>query len=106
MSKHAAIDAEEVVAHFEAFGFFLRFLVGGVAHLLQRLEGSTGQHVHRHVAATAKGWRELLHHQKDFAIVSAGIVLRLDVDRSGLARVRAAIEVALGRDMRMVETEA
>ena len=49
---------------------------------------------------------ELLHHQEHFAIVSAGIVLRFDVDRSRLTGVRAAVEVAPGRDMRMIETEA
>jgi hypothetical protein len=34
--RHPAIDAEQLVTHLEAFGFLLRFLVGGPPHLLQR----------------------------------------------------------------------
>ena len=49
---------------------------------------------------------ELLHHQEDLAVIGAGIVLRLDVDRSRLARVGAAVEVAPGHDMRVIEAEA
>ena len=67
---------------------------------------SAGQQVHRHVAAAAEGRRELLQHQEDLAIIGAGIVLRLDVDRPGLAGVGAAVEVAAGHDMRVVEAEA
>ena len=106
MTEHPAIDAEQLVADFEALGFLLRFLVGGLSHLLQRLERSAGEHVHRHVAAAAEGWRELLHHQKDFAIIGAGVVLRFDVDRSRLAGVSAAVEVAPGHDMRVVKAKA
>ena len=88
VTEHPAIDAEQLVADFEALGFLLRFLVGRLSHLLQRLERSAGQHVHRHVAAAAERRRKLLHHQKDFAIIGAGVVLRFDVDRSRPGRCK------------------
>jgi hypothetical protein len=40
VSQHSAIDAEQLVAHFEPLGFLLRLLVGGRPHLLQRLDGA------------------------------------------------------------------
>ena len=62
--EHPAIDTEQLVTDLETLGFLLRFLVGGSPHLLQSLDGSAGEHVHRHIAAATEGWRELLHHQK------------------------------------------
>jgi hypothetical protein len=48
---------------------------------------------------------KLLHHQKDLAIVGSWIVLRLDVDRPDLTRIGAAVQVASGDDVRVIETE-
>ena len=53
----------------------------------------------------AEGRLEFLEREEDFAVVGARIVLRLDVNRPRLARVRAAIEVAPGHDMRVVEAK-
>src|ERR1019366_4935868 len=106
VTEHPAIDAEQLISDFEALGFFLRLVVRRLSHLLQSLQRIASQHVHRHVAAATEGGSELLHHQEDFAIIGTGIILRVDVDRSDLAGVSAAVKIAHGRDMRMVKAEA
>jgi len=104
--EHPAIDTEQLVTDLETLGFLLRFLVGGSPHLLQSLDGSAGKHVHRHIAASAEGWRELLHHQKNLAVIGTGVVLRFDVDRPDLAGVSATIQIAPGHDVRVIKPEA
>ena len=104
--EHLAVDGEEVVADLEALGLFLGLVVGLLAEVLEVLDRLAGEEVHRHVAAAAEGRLELLQHQKHLAVVGAGLVLRLDVDRPDLAGVGAAVEVAAGHDMRVVEAEA
>jgi hypothetical protein len=58
------------------------------------------------VAAAAEGGLELLHDQEDLAVISAGIVPGLDVDRPCLAGVHAAVEVGAGHHVRVIEAEA
>ena len=77
--KHPAIDAKQLVTNLEALGFLLRLLVGGPPDLPQRLDGSTSEHVYRYIAPAAEGWRELLHHQKNFAVIGARVVLWFDI---------------------------
>src|SRR6516162_7951479 len=84
--EHPTIDAKQLVAHFETLGLLLRFLVGGPPDLLQRLDGSTGEHVHCQITPAAEGWRELLHDQKNLAVIGAEVALRFDIDGPGLAR--------------------
>src|SRR5208282_1299754 len=105
MPEHPAVDAEEVIADFVTLGP-LELFVSLFPDLLQRFNRCANQHIHCHVAATTEGWLELLHDQKDFAIVGAGIVGGLDVNRPRLAGVGAAAEVVLWDDMRMIETKS
>ena len=53
-----------------------------------------------------KDGSEFLHHQEDFTVIGTRIVLRLDVDRPGLAGVGAAVEIVTGNDVRVIEAEA
>jgi hypothetical protein len=40
VAEHPAIDTEQLVTNFEAFGFLLRFLVGGLAGRCNALTGA------------------------------------------------------------------
>ena len=84
----------------------MNFSSGLLADLLQLLDGRAGEHVHRHVAALAEGRLELFQHQEDFAVIGAGVVLRLDIDRASLAGIGAAVQIAARHHMRVVEAEA
>jgi hypothetical protein len=53
MSAHLSVDAEESVARLEPFGGAFARCIGGLSHILQRLERRAREHVHRHVAAAA-----------------------------------------------------
>src|SRR6516225_9995361 len=106
LAQHLAVDAEEVVADLIALGLFLRLDIGLPADLLQFGYRRSGEKIHRHITALAEGRLEFLKHEEEFAVVGARIVLRLDVNRPRLARVRAAIEVTFGHDMCVVEAKA
>ena len=73
-------------------------------------EGGIGlrgdEKIHRHVSAAAQRGLKLFERQEDFAVVIAGVLLRLNVDRSHQAAVLACREVRSGAHMRVVETEA
>ena len=47
--EHPPVDAEQLVAELEALGFLFRFLVGGPAHLLQRLDVGARERVDCHI---------------------------------------------------------
>src|SRR5665213_2522854 len=104
--KHLAVDAESLVADFIPFALFLCFLVGAFPHLLQFLDRFTGEKVHRYIAAAAEGSSEFLHHQKDLTVIRPGTAVRLNVERSGLAGVGAAVQVPAGDYMGVIETKA
>ena len=106
MPKHATIDSEQLVADLKALRLYLRLRIRRFPYLLQLCEGSAVQHVHRHIAAPAERWRELLQDQEDLAIIGAWIVPRLNVNRPGLTGIRAAIQVASGYDMRVIKAQA
>src|SRR5271166_4819662 len=93
LPEHSAVNAEELVADLKSLGRALGRLICGPSHLLQRLVGAPDQHVHRHVATAAKRGQELLYDEEDFAVIRPWVLLRLDVDRTSLPRVGAAIEV-------------
>jgi len=76
------------------------------AYLLQRLDRSAGERADCHIPAVAEGWCELLHHEKNLAVIGASVVLRFDVDWPGLACVCAAVQVGPSDHMRMVKAEA
>jgi hypothetical protein len=59
--------------------------------VLQLGNRRTGEHVHGHVAAPGKRRLELLQHQEDLAVVGAGIVLPLDINRAGLSPSETAL---------------
>ena len=105
VSQHTAINREQIVADLKPFGLLFGLSVGRTPHLLQRRDRSADECLHRHVAAAAESGRELLHHQKDFAIVGARIVQRFDVDRSGLTGVRPTGQVAAGDYVRVIEAK-
>ena len=59
-----------------------------------------------HVSAAAEGRLEFFQDEEDLAIVTARLVLRLDVDRSDLAAVLARGEIGSSAIVRVVEAEA
>ena len=80
---------------------------GGLAGLFKRPDpGRGGEKVHRHVAATTERRLEFLEHQKYFAIVTARVVFRLDVNRAHLSAILAAGQIRAGREMGVIEAQS
>src|SRR6185437_15666935 len=104
VAKHLAVDAEKVVADFIAFRTF-ELIVRLFADVLQLFDRIAGQKIHRHIAAAAERRQELFEHQKDLAVISARIIRRLDIDRPRLSGIGAAVEVATGDHMGVINTE-
>ncbi len=109
MAEHPAVDGEGVVADFVTVlvAFGERGAHRALTLIFERWDGSGGREkVHRHVAATAECGLKLLEREKDFAVVRARIVLRLDVDRADESAVLAGAEVCAGSDVRVIEAQA
>jgi hypothetical protein len=49
---------------------------------------------------------EFLKHQKYFAIVAAGFMFRLDIDRAYVSAVLPAGQIGSGRDVHVIETQS
>ena len=105
MPEHLPVDREKIVADFVALRLLFCLVVGFLSNLLEFLHRFAGEKVHRHIAAAAEGRLAFLQHQEHLAIVGSGLVLWLDVDRTDLAGVGAAIEVPAGHNMRVIEAE-
>ena len=109
VAEHAAIDGEGVVADLVAVrhAFGERSFHRRLALIFERLHaGGRRKGVHGHVAAAAEGGLEFFQNEEDFAIVTARLVLRLDVDRSDLSAVLAGGEIGSGAIVRVIEAKA
>ncbi len=51
------------------------------------------------------GWN-FLEHEKDFAIIAAGLMFRLNVDRAYLSAILAAGQIGTGRKVRVIESQS
>jgi hypothetical protein len=60
------------------------------------LEFLTGEEIHIDVTAVAEGWSELFQNEEDFLIVSAGVLLWVDVSRTDLPGILPTTEVRPG----------
>ena len=67
---------------------------------------SRPQKIHGHVATPAEGWLKFFQREKDFAVVVAGVVLRLNVDGADKAVVLPRRQVRLCAHMRVIEAKA
>ena len=100
VAEHASVDGEGIVADFESVrqaageGDF-HFALAGIFEFGDGLRGR--EKVLRHVAAAAEGGLKFFESEEDFAVVVAGMVLGLDVDRADEASVLAEIEIRLRR---------
>ena len=93
VTEHAAVDGEQLVADLVALRSSpVASSSAASAHLLAAPRRAAPDSTS---IAMSPPWLndglEFLHHQEHFAVVGAGIVLRLDIDRTGLARVGAAV---------------
>src|SRR6185312_15768245 len=59
----------------------------------------------RHVTTAAECGLKLFEGEEDFAIIVAGLIFGLDVDRSDFAAISAAIKVGSGTNVRVIEAE-
>src|SRR5665647_3710687 len=62
--------------------------------------------MHRDIAAATERRLEFLEHQKHFAIVTAWVVFRLDVNGADLPAILTAGKVGTGRQMRVIEAQS
>ena len=109
VAEHAAVDGEGVVADLVALrhAFGERGFHRRLALFFERLHaGGRRKGVHGHVSAAAEGGLEFFQDEEDFAIVTARLVLGLDVDRSDLSAVLAGGEIGSGAIVRVVEAKA
>ena len=109
MAEHAAIDRKQVVADLVAVRLPARHRRPhrGFAQILKRLDaGGVGQEIRRHVAAAAERRLEFLEHQEHFAVVTAGLLFRLDVNRADLSAILPIGEVGAGHEMRVIEPQS
>ena len=109
VAEHAAIDGEGPIADFEAvrhaFGqrrFHCGFagLPKGFVRLARRKK------ILCHVAAAGEGGLEFLQSEEHFAVVTAGFVAWLDIDRSDLAGILACAKVGASAIVRVIEAES
>src|SRR2546427_2820594 len=87
--------------------FSQRGFHGRLAPLFERLyRGWRIKKILGHIAAAAERRIEFLHHQKNFAVVSARCLLRLDVYRAYLAAVLSGGEVRPSAVVRMIKSQS
>src|SRR5579863_2903989 len=83
-----------------------RCLHRGLALLFEGFHFQWGQKSLRHVSAAAQRWLELLEHEKDFTIIIAGILFRLDVNRTHLTAVLTRRKICSRPVMRVIKAYA
>src|SRR5215467_11428076 len=64
------------------------------------------EEVLRHVAAATECGLEFLEHQEDFAVITAGLLSRLDEYRPNLSAVLAGGQICSRAVVRVIKTEA
>lgn len=109
VAQHAAVDGEKIVADFIAVGHALgeRSFHGGLASRLQLFVGrGRSEKIHGHVSTAAEGWLKFLEDKKNFAVVVAGFVFRLDVYGANLAGVLAGVEIGSGAIVGVIKAKA
>src|SRR5262249_11333274 len=108
MTKHPAVNGKVLVTNFVAVrhAFGARSFHSGFADFLERsVNCGRRQDFLSHVTTPTESRLEFFQNKKDFAIVPAWIVFRLDVNRSNLAAVLARRKIDPGAIMCVIEAQ-
>src|SRR6185312_2067348 len=108
VAEHASVDGERAIANLIAVrhAFGQRGFHGGFALVFELLHlGGGGKEILRHVTTAAECGLKLFEGEEDFAIIVAGLIFGLDVDRSDFAAISAAIKIGSGTNVRVIEAE-
>src|SRR5580700_8022907 len=109
VSEHASVDREGAISDFVAVGhaFGKRGFHGSLAGFPEGLVGSgRSKEIHGHISAAAEGGLEFLEREKNFTVIFARFLARLNVDRTDLATVLSGGQIGSGAIVRVVEAEA